>query len=109
MIRRPPRSTLFPSTTLFRSAELGLIFGSANRDERVFEGPDLLDLSREPNPHLTFGAGIHFCLGAPLGRLELQTSFGTLLDRFPDMELVEAPEWKPGYVVRGLEGLRVRV
>jgi unspecific monooxygenase len=83
-----------------KGAELGLIFGSANRDDRVFDDPD---------PHLTFGAGIHFCLGAPLGRLELQTSFATLLDRFPGMELVEEPTWKPGYVVRGLAGLRVRV
>ena len=90
-----------------KGAELGLIFGSANRDERVFPDPDVLDLARDPNPHLTFGAGIHFCLGAPLGRLELQTSFATLLDRFPAMELVEEPEWKPGYVVRGLAGLRV--
>jgi len=92
-----------------RGAELGLIFGSANRDERVFDDPDVLDLAREPNAHLTFGAGIHFCLGAPLGRLELQTSFATLLDRFPGMELVDVPAWKPGYVVRGLAGLRVRV
>jgi cytochrome P450 len=92
-----------------RGAELGLIFGSANRDERVFDDPDVLDLAREPNAHLTFGAGIHFCLGAPLGRLELQTSFATLLDRFPEMELVDEPAWKPGYVVRGLAGLRVRV
>jgi cytochrome P450 len=91
-----------------KGAELGLIFGSANRDDRVFDDPDALDLSRDPNPHLTFGAGIHFCLGAPLGRLELQTSFATLLDRFPGMELVEEPTWKPGYVVRGLAGLRVR-
>lgn len=92
-----------------RGAELGLIFGSANRDERMFDDPDVLDLARDPNPHLTFGAGIHFCLGAPLGRLELQTSFSTLLDRFPEMDLVDEPVWKPGYVVRGLAGLHVRV
>jgi unspecific monooxygenase len=90
-----------------KGAELGLIFGSANRDPDVFERPDELDLGREPNPHLTFGAGIHFCLGAPLGRLELQTSFTTLLDRFPRLELVEEPRWKPNYIIRGLEGLRV--
>jgi unspecific monooxygenase len=90
-----------------RGAELGLIFGSANRDPDVFERPDELDLGREPNPHLTFGAGIHFCLGAPLGRLELQTSFTTLLGRFPQLELVEEPRWKPNYIIRGLEGLRV--
>jgi unspecific monooxygenase len=95
--------------TIPKGAELGLIFGSANRDETVFADPDTLDLSRDPNPHLTFGAGIHFCLGAPLGRLELQTSFATLLDRFPRLELVEEPAWKPGYIVRGLAGLRVRV
>jgi cytochrome P450 len=69
-----------------RGAELGLLFGSANRDPSVFERPDELDLAREPNPHLTFGNGIHFCLGAPLGRLELQTSFATVMDRFPRSE-----------------------
>ena len=91
-----------------RGAELGLLLGSANRDPQVFDGPDELDLGREPNPHLTFGAGIHFCLGAPLGRQELQISFGTILDRFPNIELVEEPAWKPNYVIRGLAGLRVR-
>ena len=92
-----------------RGAELGLVFGSANRDPSVFPDPDALDLSREPNPHLTFGAGIHFCLGAPLGRLELQTSFRTLLERFPHMEPVQEPTWKPNYIIRGLDGLRVRL
>jgi unspecific monooxygenase len=91
-----------------KGAELGLIFGSANRDPEAFEQPDELDLAREPNPHLTFGAGIHFCLGAPLGRQELQISFGTMLDRFPNLELVEEPKWKPNYIIRGLRGLRVR-
>ena len=92
-----------------RGAELGLVFGSANRDPAVFAEPDALDLTREPNPHLTFGAGIHFCLGAPLGRLELQTSLRSMLERFPRMELAEAPRWKPNYIIRGLEGLRVRL
>ena len=91
-----------------RGAELGLLFGSANRDPSVFDRPDELDLTREPNPHLTFGAGIHFCLGAPLGRQELQVSFATLMDRFPNLELAEEPRWKPNYIIRGLEGLRVR-
>jgi cytochrome P450 len=91
-----------------RGSELGLLFGSANRDPSVFERPDELDLTREPNPHLSFGAGIHFCLGAPLGRQELQVSFTTLMDRFPNLELVQEPAWKPNYVIRGLEGLRVR-
>jgi len=68
-----------------------------------------VDLGRTPNPHLSFGGGIHFCLGAPLGRLELQTSFRTLLERFPRMEPVEEPRWKPSYIVRGLAGLRVRL
>ena len=90
-----------------RGAELGLLFGSANRDPSVFDRPDELDLSREPNPHLSFGAGIHFCLGAPLGRQELQISFATLMDRFPNLELAAEPRWKPNYVIRGLEGLRV--
>jgi cytochrome P450 len=91
-----------------RGAELGLLFGSANHDPSVFADPGELDVTREHNPHVTFGAGIHFCLGAPLARIELQTSMRTLLERIPDMELVEEPAWKPGYIIRGLEELRVR-
>jgi cytochrome P450 len=90
-----------------RGAELGLLFGSANRDPATFAVPDELRLDRDPNPHVTFGAGIHFCLGAPLARLELQTSFATVLRRLPRLELVEAPQWKPGYIIRGLRSLRV--
>jgi cytochrome P450 len=91
-----------------RGAELGLLFGSANHDPDVFAEPDRLDVTREHNPHVTFGAGIHFCLGAPLARIELETSFRTLLQGIPGLELVEAPSWKPGYIIRGLRELRVR-
>jgi unspecific monooxygenase len=91
-----------------RGAELGLVFGSANRDPAVFDAPDELRLDRDPNPHVTFGAGIHFCLGAPLARLELQTSFATVLRRIPKIEPVEEARWKPAYIIRGLESLRVR-
>jgi unspecific monooxygenase len=91
-----------------RGAELGLLFASANRDPEAFDRPDELDLAREPNPHLTFGAGIHFCLGAPLGRQEMVVAFGTVLERLPNLELVAEPVWKPGFVLRGLAELRVR-
>jgi len=94
--------------TVPRGAEFGLIFGSANRDPAVFAEPDAFRITRDPNPHLTFGAGIHFCLGAPLARIELQTSFGTLLQRMPGLELVEEPRWKPNFIIRGVETLRVR-
>jgi cytochrome P450 len=94
-------------TRVPRGAELGLVFGSANRDPGAFEAPDELRLERDPNPHVTFGAGIHFCLGAPLARLELQTSFATVLRRMPRLELREQPTWKPGYIIRGLRSLRV--
>jgi cytochrome P450 len=88
-------------------SELGLLFGSANRDPAVFTDPDRLDLGREPNPHLTFGAGVHYCLGAPLGRLELELAFGTLLRRLPRMAPAREPVWKPTYILRGLEALPV--
>jgi cytochrome P450 len=92
-----------------KGAELGLLFGSANHDPAVFDRPEKLDVTRKDNPHVSFGAGIHFCLGAPLARLELQTSFRTLLERLPGMEAVEEPEWKPAYIIRGLKELKVRV
>ena len=95
-------------TRLPRGAELGLLFASANRDAAVFAQPDALDLARDPNPHLSFGAGIHFCPGAPLARLELQIAFETLLRRAPALQLVTPPRWKPTFVLRGLSELIVR-
>jgi len=92
-----------------RGVEVALLFGSANRDQEVFVDPDRLDVGRADNPHISFGAGIHFCLGAPLARIELIESFGALMDRAPKLELVREPVWKPGYVIRGLESLDVRV
>ena len=56
---------------------------------------------------LSFGAGVHYCLGAPLGRLELELSFGTLLRRLPAMAPAAEPDWKPTYILRGLEALHV--
>ena len=73
----------------------------------MFDRPDDLDVGRDPNPHVSFGAGVHFCLGAPLARLELETSFSTVLRRMPTLQLVEEPRWKPNYIIRGLRELRV--
>ena len=67
--------------------------GSANRDELVFDDPDGLDVRRSPNPHVGFGKGIHYCLGANLARLEIQVMFEELLPRFEEIQLVEPVEW----------------
>jgi len=68
---------------------------AANRDPRVFDAPDRLHLDRSPNPHLTFGFGHHFCLGAALARLEIRLAIPALLDRFPDLRLDGSPVWRP--------------
>src|SRR5215207_2846816 len=88
---------------------LGVI-GSANRDETIFRKPDELDITREPNRHLSFGQGIHFCLGAPLARLEAEIAINTLLRRTSGLRLRVAPEslrWRPSMILRGLESLPV--
>jgi cytochrome P450 len=96
-------------TLVPRGSELALLFGSANRDPEKFENPDTLDLARADNPHVSFGAGIHYCLGAPLARIELAASFGELLREAPTMRLAGEPEWKGGFVIRGVKELRVEL
>ncbi|MGH2513217.1 MAG: cytochrome P450 [Candidatus Limnocylindrales bacterium] len=91
-----------------RGQELALQFAAANRDPAAFERPDDLVLERDPNPYLSFGAGIHFCLGAPLARAEFEIVFGRIIERLPRLELIEEPTWKSRFVLRGLEALRVR-
>jgi pimeloyl-[acyl-carrier protein] synthase len=82
--------------------------GAANHDPDVFENPEQLDVGRDPNPHLAFGFGAHFCLGAPLARLEGEVAFRALLERFPRLALaVEAPQYRPNPVLRGLTALPV--
>ena len=95
--------------TIPRGQELALLFASANRDGAAFANADGLVLERSPNPHLSFGAGIHYCLGAPLARLELAILFRSILERLPTLELVAEPAWKPRFVLRGLRELRVSV
>ena len=90
--------------TIPRGDEVALLFGSANRDPAAFDRADDLDLDRSPNPYLSFGAGIHYCLGAPLAKLELEIAFGTLLRRVPRLELLEAPRWKSTFVLRVASG-----
>ncbi len=86
------------------------VMSSANRDESVFQRPDELIPDRRPNRHLAFAYGIHFCLGAPLARLEAQLAVETLLRRFPRIAPLEAPpRWKPQLILRGLETLPLRL
>lgn len=87
--------------------KIACLMGSANRDASVFSDADTFDVGRDPNPHVGFGMGRHFCLGAPLARLELQISMTHLLKRFPRLNLVgEAPR-RPTWVLRGFESIHV--
>jgi len=84
--------------------QVSAVIGSANRDPEAFPDPDRLDLGRTPNRHQSFGRGIHFCLGAPLARLEAQLALKGLLEAFPELEFAaEAPTWRPATMFRGLE------
>lgn len=96
-------------TVIPRGAEIAMLFGSANHDPAVFRDPERLDLTREDNPHISFSAGIHYCIGAPLARIELAASMTALLEKAPTLSLAAEPSRKPNFVIRGLEGLPVIV
>jgi cytochrome P450 len=90
--------------------QLALIIGAANRDPAQFTEPDLLDVTRADVKHAGFGHGIHFCLGAPLARMEAPAAFRAMIERFPKMQLdaTVTPRYKPNVILRGVEQLPVR-
>ena len=96
--------------TIERGSTLLLLLGAANRDPAQFPEPDALDVARSPNRHLSFGRGVHFCLGAPLARLEADVAFRALLDRFTELRVAEGGAERSGtLVLRGMGKLELEV
>ena len=93
-----------------KGEKLCLYYASANRDPDVFDAPEAFDVARDPNPHIAFGRGVHFCIGAPLARVELNRAVATLLRRFPDLSLADTEHrYQPKNVFRYLTVLPVRL
>ena len=98
---------------IIKKGESVLLFiAAANRDGSVFENPNAFDISRTPNKHFAFGYGVHFCLGAPLARLEAKIALQRLIDRFPDMQLATPASeliWRESMFLRGLKNLPIQL
>jgi len=92
---------------LKKGETVGLMLGAANRDPTRFPKPDRFIPGRDPNPQVSFGAGIHFCIGAPLARLEMQIALPLLFQRLPRLALAETPHYRNAYHFHGLENLKV--
>ena len=105
--RTATEDTEIGGVKILQGQKIASLLGSAGRDESIFTNADQLDLSRDPNPHIGFGAGIHFCIGAPLARMEMTTSLPALIERFPKLALAAAPKRRPAFVLRGYEEVLV--
>lgn len=109
MARTATRTVDFHGTQIDEGDQLLLLYPSANRDERHFDDPFRFDIARTPNDHVAFGFGPHFCLGSSLARIEARIMFEQLLERLPDLHLVDAgePGYRPASFVSGYESMRV--
>jgi cytochrome P450 len=105
--RTATRDTELGGVAISEGQKIAALIGSANRDSAVFEKADEMDLTRDPNPHIGFGAGIHFCLGAPLARLEMGVSLPALWEKYPHMSLASEPVRRPTFVLRGYESVEI--
>jgi cytochrome P450 len=90
-----------------KGGKIAALLGAAARDPEVFEAADTFDITRWPNPHLGFGAGIHYCIGAPLARVEVAAALRALVGRLPGLGLAGEPRRRPEFVIRGLATLPV--
>ncbi|MFN8156769.1 MAG: cytochrome P450 [Candidatus Nanopelagicales bacterium] len=119
MLRYDSPSQLFERTatqdveiegiTVRAGQKIAALLGSANRDPEAFEDADRFDVGRDPNPHIAFGAGIHFCLGGPLARLEMAQSLPLLAERWPGIELADGAVQRDTFVLRGWDSLPASV
>jgi unspecific monooxygenase len=117
LIRYDPPLQLFERTAVADTAVAGhpvpagtkiaALLGAAARDPAAFARPDEFDVARQPNPHLGFGAGVHYCLGAPLARVEVAATLDALRTALPEMGLEAEPPRRPDFVMRGLRELRL--
>lgn len=105
--RTATRDVVVAGTTVPEGTKVAALLGAANRDPAVFADADTFDVARNPNPHIAFGAGIHFCLGGPLARVEVQSVLSALRTALPGVVLAGEPERRPEFVIRGLRGLEV--
>jgi hypothetical protein len=106
--RRALQETMFAGTAIAAGEPLLVSIAASNRDPRRFPDPDRFDIRRADNEHLTFGGGVHYCLGAMLARAEAQIIFGTLARRYPKMELAQQTiEWRDTIMFRGPKAVRI--
>ncbi|MBU2665356.1 cytochrome P450 [Actinoplanes bogorensis] len=104
-VRTAAHDVVIAGRKIEAGARIAALLGAANRDPEVFAEPDTFDAGRDPNPHLGFGAGLHFCLGAPLARIELRAALNALLPL--NLELAAEPVNRPTFVLRGYEEVRI--
>ena len=106
MVRIALEDVALPSGTIGRGDRVFLMINAANRDARHFDEPDRVNIRRDPNRHIAFGYGLHFCVGAPLARLEAQIAIPALLRHLPELRLMtDAPPWLDSLVFRGVRSL----
>ena len=106
--RTAKTDTVVAGVEIKEGQKIAALLGSANRDPEAFTAADTFDIRRDPNNHIAFGAGIHFCLGAPLARLELSVTVPRLLERLPNLQLAGEPVQRDTFVLRGYHSIPVR-
>jgi cholest-4-en-3-one 26-monooxygenase len=103
------RDTKIGDREIRKGEKVVMYYGAANRDPSVFEGPEIFDITRKPNPHIAFGTGTHFCMGSHIARLEMRVTLEEFLRRFPNVSLAGPPERQESNFISGIKRLPVRL